>query len=153
DGMVSDGKSIWVAETGQRTLARLDANYAVAQRVKLAGVPDKIAVGRDGALYLLLGVEDLVEVWQHGPGGSSGRKITTLEPKTCAPALAAGGGPFVWVLTGCSGDNGGALLKVDTKTGARASVPLAAGGGGVLMVRQGKVWAAIDRLSVVDETS
>jgi hypothetical protein len=35
----------------------------VARRVKLGGVPDKIDIGRDGALYLLLQVEDLTKVW------------------------------------------------------------------------------------------
>jgi hypothetical protein len=153
DGMVSDGKSIWVAETGQRSLAQLDAAYGVARRVNLPGIPDKFDVGRDGALYLLLQVEDLTKVWQHTPGGAAGKAITTLEPKACATALAAGSGAFVWVLTGCNGDNDTALLKVDTKTGARASVPLDAGAGGVLLVRQGKVWAAVDKLRVIDETS
>ena len=153
DGMASDGKSIWVAEFGQRTLAQLDARYGLARRVKLPGVPDKIDVGRDGALYLLLEVEDLIQVWQQAPAGSAGRAIVTLDPKTCAPALAAGGGAFVWVITGCGSDDHAALLKVDTKTGAQAHVPLGAGGGGVLMVRQGQVWAAIDKLSVVDETT
>jgi DNA-binding beta-propeller fold protein YncE len=157
DGMVSDGKSIWVAEFGQRTLAQLNATYGLARRVKLPGIPDKIDLGRDGALYLLLEVEDLIQVWQQPSGGSAGRVIFTLEPKTCAPALAAGGGAFLWVLTGCGDDSDAALLKVDTKTGAKtaehARVPLGAGGGGVLMVRQGQVWAAIDKLSVIDETT
>ena len=153
DGMVFDGKSIWVAEFGQRTLAQLNAKYGVARRVDLPGIPDKIDVGRDGALYLLLEVEDRIQVWQRPPGGSAGRAIVTLDPKACAPAFAAGGGPFVWVLSGCGSDSEAALLKVDTKTGTMARVPLGAGGGGVMMVRQGQVWAAIDKLSVIDETT
>jgi len=157
DGMVSDGKSIWVAEFGQRTLAQLNATYGVARRLNLPGIPDKIDIGRDGALYLLLEVEDRIQVWQRAPASSGGRPIVTLEPKTCAPALAAGGGPFVWVLTGCGSDSDAALFKVDTRTrgdtGTMPRVPLGAGGGGVLMVRQGHVWAAMDRLSVIDETT
>ena len=46
DGMVSDGKSIWVAEFGQRTLARLDARYGLARRAKLPGIPGKDAQRR-----------------------------------------------------------------------------------------------------------
>ena len=48
DGMVSDGKSLWVVETGQRSLAQLNASLTLARRVKLGGIPDKIDVGRDG---------------------------------------------------------------------------------------------------------
>jgi hypothetical protein len=153
DGMVSDGKSIWVAETGQSSLAQLDANLTLARRVKLGGIPDKIDVGRDGALYLLLQVEDRVKLWQLSPGNPPGKAIADLDEKSCPSELAAGGGAFVWVLGGCNGDNNGALLKVDTKTGTSAKVPFGAGSGGSLMVRQGQVWVGFDKLSVVDEAT
>jgi hypothetical protein len=83
DGMVSDGKSIWVAETGQSSLAQLDANLTLARRVKLGGIPDKIDVGRDGALYLLLQIEDAVKLWQQLPGHPPGKAIAALDAKSC----------------------------------------------------------------------
>jgi hypothetical protein len=153
DGMVLDGKSIWVAETGQSSLAQLTANYGVARRVKLGGIPDKIDIGRDGALYLLLQIEDAVKLWQQFPGHPPGKAIAALDAKSCPSELAAGGGAFVWVLGGCNGDNNGALLKVDIKTGASAKVPFGAGSGGSLMVRQGEVWVGFDKLSVIDEAT
>lgn len=153
DGMVSDGKSLWVVETGQRSLAQLNASLTLARRVKLGGIPDKIDVGRDGALYLLLQVEDDVKLWRQSPGNPRGKAIATLPDKSCASQLAAGGGAFVWVLGGCNGDNNAALLRFDSTTGASAKVPLGEGSGGSLMVRQAQVWVGFDKLSVIDEAT
>lgn len=152
DGIVSDGKSLFVVETGQSSLAQLDAKFRLTRRIKLVGIPDKIDIGHDGALYMLLQVENDVKLWQQPPG-NGGRAIATLDPKGCASGLAVGSGAFAWIVGGCNGDNNAALLKVDLKTGASAKVALGAGAGGYLLVRQGKVWVGLDKLVVIDETT
>ncbi len=152
DCMVSDGSSIWVAETGQSSLAQLNASYGVARRIKLAGVPSKIDIGRDGAIYALIEGDDQTRLLRQLPGSASARVIPGLEGIRCGVTLATGGGPFVWVLSGCSGETA-VLLRINPDTTALVKVPLGPGGGGALLVRQGKVWVGIDRLGVVDEST
>jgi hypothetical protein len=152
DGMVFDGSSIWVAETGQSSLAQLNATYGVARRVKLAGVPRKIDIGSDRAIYALIESDDQTRLWQQLPGSAAGKVIAGLEGVRCGVTLATGDGPFVWVLSGCD-DETAVLIRIDPKTGALAKVPLGPGGGGALLVRQGNVWVGIDRFSVVDEST
>ena len=146
DGMVFDGSSIWVAETGQSSLAQLNATYGVARRVKLAGVPRKIDIGSDRAIYALIESDDQTSLWQQLPGSAAGKVIAGLEGVRCGVTLATGDGPFVWVLSGCD-DETAVLIRIDPKTGALAKVPLGPGGGGALLVRQGNVWVGIDRFT------
>ena len=150
DGMVFDGSSIWVAETGQSSLAQLNATYGVARRVKLAGAPRKIDIGRDGAIYALIESDDQTRLWQQLPGSTAGEVIAGLEGAV-GVTLATGDSPFVWVLPGAT--TRPPFIRIDPKTAALAKVPLGPGGGGELLVRQGEVWVGIDRLSVVDEST
>lgn len=152
DTMLFDGSSVWVAETGQSSLARLDANYGVARRVKLAGVPSKIDIGSDRTIYALIEGDDQTRLWRQLPGSAAGKVIAGLEGVRCGVTLATGDGPFVWVLSGCSGEDA-VLIRIDPKTEAVAKVPLGPGGGGALLVHQGKVWVGTDRFSVVDEST
>jgi hypothetical protein len=85
DGMVFDGSSIWVAETGQSSLAQLNATYGVARRVKLAGVPRKIDIGSDRAIYALIESDDQTRLWQQLPGSAAGKVIAGLELRNASP--------------------------------------------------------------------
>jgi DNA-binding beta-propeller fold protein YncE len=152
DGMVSDGKTILIAETGQSTIVELDGNYRILRRIRPGGSPLKIALGRDGTLYALLQVEDDIKLWLRAPGGAA-RMVAGLGKMRCATALAAGEGAYVWVLTGCN-DEKATLLRIDPRTNAVSKVALGpGGGGGELLLRPGQVWVGLDRISVVEEAT
>src|SRR5580704_3425585 len=55
-GMAFDGKSIWLADMGKQTvkqIVRLDANFAVAQRIRIDGDDNGLTLASDGhgAIY------------------------------------------------------------------------------------------------------
>jgi len=65
-----DGKSIWVAGFDQ--VVRLNANYTVAQRIKVDGHIASLGLGSDGAIY----VADDKTVWQISRGSETLKKIS-----------------------------------------------------------------------------
>jgi hypothetical protein len=152
-GMVFDGKSIWVGDEGKQ-LVRLDAHYAIAQRVKVSFT--SFGVGNDGAIY----AADEKTIWQISRDSGKVKKIPGLGIDNCSQNMMTTSGPFVWVLSGCKAKTdqtppefSSLLLKVNPKTGERDVATLAplGNGGNQLLINQGKVWANVDYCSVVDE--
>jgi hypothetical protein len=158
-GMVFDGKSIWLADMGTQTVkqvVRLDANYKVAQRVKIDGDINglMLASGGKGVTYAANGQT----IWQVSGATGAVKKIPSLGIDNCPQSNIAAGGSFVWVLSSCrvkndsSSVSGSLLLRIDPKTGERNAAPLGmvGDGGNQLLVNQGKIWVAGDHCSVVD---
>jgi hypothetical protein len=158
-GMVFDGKSIWLADLGMQNVkqvVRLDANYAVAQRVKIDGDINGLMLASDGnrVIYAANGQT----LWQISGATGAVKKIPGLGIDNCPQSNIAASGSFVWALSSCQVKNdsssvsGSLLLRIDPKTGERNLAPLGMVGdaGNQLLVNQGKIWVGGDRCSVVD---
>jgi hypothetical protein len=159
-GMVFDGKSIWLADMGKQTVkqvVRLDANYTVAQRVRIDGDINGLMLASDGngLIYAANGQT----IWQVSGATGAVKKIPSLGIDNCPQSNIAAGGSFVWGLSSCrvkdassSSVSGSLLLRIDPKTGERNAAPLGMAGdvGNQLLFNQGKIWVGGDHGSVVD---
>ena len=152
-GMVFDGKSIWVGDEGKQ-LVRLDANYAIAQRIKVNFT--SFGVGGDGAIY----AADEKTISQIPRGTGTVKKIPGIGIDNCSQGTMTASGPFIWILIACKAKSDSSspefnslLLRINPKTGERDVATLApiGDGGNQLLVSQGKVWANVGYCSVVDE--
>jgi hypothetical protein len=157
-GMAFDGKSIWLADMGSRKagpVIRLDANFKVAQRVRIDGDAGSLTLASNGngAVYATNGQP----LWR--VSDATVEKIPGLGIDNCPQTDMAASGSFVWVLSSCQDKNGSSssasgslLLKIDAKTGERNAAPLGMIGdnGHRLLIHEGKVWVGGDHCSVVD---
>ena len=151
EGVAFDGNALWVAESGQRTIAQLAKNGAVARRVTVGRLPVGMASLPDGRVYALVQTDQLV--WEQTPGGN-GRKLASLAE--CPQALAASQ-QALWVLTlpDCSSDNTRAI-KIDPATGKQTQTEPFGESGEAMTFGFGKVWVAHSSgpsLSVIDPQS
>src|SRR5580704_6876500 len=159
-GMAFDGKSIWLADMGTQTvkqIVRLDANYTVAQRVKIDGGIDGLMLAGDGngMIYAANGQT----VWQVSSATGAVKKIPGLGIDNCPQNNLAAGASFIWVLSSCQVKNGSSssvsgslLLRIDPKTGERnvATLGLVGDVGNQPIFNKGKIWVGGDHGSVVD---
>jgi hypothetical protein len=151
EGIAFDGSSLWVAESGQRTIAQLDLGRgSVARRITVGRLPVGMTVGSDGAVYALVQTDQLV--WQQFPGSAKGRAITGLEG--CPDGLASSA-RYLWVLTwpDCT-SNSGRVIRVDPEHSDRAASNILGEYAQSLVEKDGKVWVAHQRgqaLSIVDD--
>jgi hypothetical protein len=157
EGIVFDGSSLWVAESGQRTIAQVNvAQGNVTRRVTVGRLPTKMVLGRDGAVYALIATDNVL--WQQFPNTGQGKQLGGLD---CYPQDMAAGEQSLWVLAwvgpGCD-SSASRLIKVDPRGGGRTSSGLLGGTGQAyaVAVNRGKAWVVHtggQPLSVVDEQS
>ena len=112
EGVADDGHSLWVAESGQRTIAKVDlASGRVLGRVKVGRLPVDMVSMPNGTIYVMVAADRVI--WrQDGNGRGS---IFTKIPD-CPDDLIFGGGNL-WALTepDCSSSTS-RLIRIDPQT-------------------------------------
>jgi DNA-binding beta-propeller fold protein YncE len=150
EGLVVTPGAIWVAESGQRSIAALDPESGVVKRrVTVGRLPVGMVVTPQGAVATLVQTDK--KIWLQPAKDGKGRALTRL---VGCPEAIASGGAFLWVLTlpACSSVES-RVIRVDPRTGARAESPILPQWGLALAVAGESVWVANGKppvLSVVD---
>ncbi len=112
EGIADDGHLLWVAESGQRTIAKVDLGSGrVLGRVKVGRLPVDMVAMPNGTIYTMV-VTDRAIWRQDGNGRGS---IFTKLPD-CPDDLIFGAG-FLWALTepDCSSSTS-RLIRIDPRT-------------------------------------
>jgi hypothetical protein len=155
EGIAFDGSSLWVSESGQRTIAELNLDKGnVARRITVGRLPVDMTFANDGAIYALVQTDKLL--WQQFPRAAQGKAISGLDG---CPQGMTSGDKYLWVLTwvgpDCSSEKS-RLIRIDPRSGERSSVNIPAEQAMHLTVNQGKVWVTSSKgqaLNIVDEQS
>jgi hypothetical protein len=152
EGVAFDGKVLWVAESGQRSIVAIAKDGSIIRRASVGRLPVGMASLPDGRVYALVQTDKIV--WQETPGSSQGKRLTSL--KECPQALAAGP-KALWVLTlpDCSSEQSRAV-KIDPASGRQAPTAELGEWGQAITIGHGKVWVAHARgpaLSIIDPQS
>ena len=152
EGIVFDDEWLWVAESGDRTIARIDLeSERVVERRKIGRLPVDMATAGEGVVYTLVVTDQLINK-QNGRGTSS-----TLAKLSECPETMADGIDFLWVVTlpNCGSDQS-RLVRVDPRSGKQVKSAVL-GPAAVALATQGPdVWIAHVRapaLTVVNQTS
>jgi hypothetical protein len=151
EGMAFDGTSLWVSESGQRTIAQINLDSGkVARHVTVGRLPVGMTSTTDGSIYTLVQTDKLI--WLQSPGKPSGRSLATVEG--CPNAIANGDGAL-WVLTwpACSSESG-KVIRVDLNGGGQAASKVFGEYGEAIAAFGGKAWVAHSRgpaLTIVDD--
>ncbi|MGB6535035.1 MAG: hypothetical protein WBF58_03635 [Xanthobacteraceae bacterium] len=151
EGIAFDGTSIWIAESGQQSIAQIDLNQGkVARRVTVGRLPVGMATFTDGAVYALVQTDK--RLWQQFPTVAKGKSFTGLSG--CPTGLASGD-QALWILSepNCSSGNS-VLIRLNPGTNARATSGSLGDGAQAIVATPGKVWVANTRspsLHVVDQ--
>lgn len=147
EGIASDGSSLWVAESGQRSIVQISKAGAIVRREAVGRLPVGM-VSLDSRVYALVQTDKIV--WQQ-PATGPGKRLATLAE--CPEAISAGA-QALWVLTWPDCSNADSrLVRIDPATGARTQTAGLGQGGQALVVAHGKVWLGHSRgskLSVID---
>ena len=151
EGIASDGKALWVAESGQRSIVQIAGTGTIQRRLTIGRLPVGMAALPDGRVHALVHTDRIV--WQQ-PGTGAGRKLATLAD--CPQGLAASA-QALWALTlsNCSSVDSQAV-RIDPTTGAQATTAKLGEWAQAIAVAHGKVWvghARGERLSIVDPQS
>ncbi|MDF3812101.1 MULTISPECIES: lysozyme inhibitor LprI family protein [Rhodopseudomonas] len=149
EGIAFDGKSLWAAESGQRSLARIDlAEGRVVEHVKVGRLPVDLAASGDGDVYALVVTDK--RIWRQSANGRRG----TLTKLAECPQAMIDGGRALWVLTlpSCSSDSS-RLIRVD-RGGRQNQTGILGEWGQALTAHSNQIWVAHARgpaLTVVDQ--
>jgi DNA-binding beta-propeller fold protein YncE len=155
EGMAFDGSSLWVAESGQRSIAQINlAQGNVTRRVTVGRLPVNMTFA-NGTVYALVQTDRLI--WQQFSNTGQGKALGGLAG--CPQGMAAGN-QYLWVLTwlptGDCSSAASSVIRVDPRSGAQVSSGAIGDMSQAIAVSQGKVWVAHSRgqaLSVIDEQS
>ncbi|MEO8667582.1 MAG: caspase family protein [Bauldia sp.] len=147
EGVAFDGHSLWVAESGQRTIAELDPDSrALIRRVNVGRLPVGMEATADGRVFSLVQTDK--SVWMQAPGAAKGKRLASL--KDCPQDIAVTD-KAVWVLTlqDCSSADSRALA-INLKTGKQAQTVWLGEWGQALAAGLGKIWVAHVRGGIVN---
>ena len=149
EGVAFDGNSLWVAESGQRSIAEIAKDGTIVQHVTVGRLPVGMAALPDGRVFALAQTDQIV--WQQTPGNPKGRRLTSL--KECPNALAAGP-RALWVLTqpDCSSGSSRAI-RIDPASGRQFPTEQLGEWAQALTIGLNKVWVAHARgpaLSIIN---
>ena len=151
EGIASDGKSLWVAESGQRSIVQIAGSGAIQRRLTIGRLPVGMAALPDGRVHALVHTDRIV--WQQ-PGTGAGRKLATLTD--CPQGLAAGA-QALWALLWSNCSNADSqVVRIDPATGAQATTGKLGEWAQAIAAAHGKVWvghARGERLSAIDPQS
>ncbi|HEY0302746.1 MAG TPA: hypothetical protein VGC36_15475, partial [Rhizomicrobium sp.] len=150
EGIAYDGHDLWVAESGQRRIARIDLDAGrVVQRVTAGRLPVDMAATADGTVFAMVNTDKLI----YRP---SGRPHVLARLGECPSAMIADGFAL-WALTepDCSSVSS-RLIKVDSRSGAQARSAVLGEWATVLAASGNDIWVAHARgpaLTIVDKAS
>ncbi|MEI9885081.1 MAG: hypothetical protein WDN08_01060 [Rhizomicrobium sp.] len=150
EGIAYDGHFLWVAESGQRRIAKIDLGAGtVVQRVTVGRLPVDMATTADGTVFAMVNTDKLI----YRPSG--GRHVLARLGE-CPDAMIADG-LTLWALTEpeCSSVSS-RLVKVDSRSGAQTRSRVLAEWATALTAEGGDIWVAHARgpaLTVVDKNT
>ncbi|MCY0147221.1 hypothetical protein OEG84_05715 [Hoeflea sp. G2-23] len=118
EGLAHDGSYLWAAESGQRTIAKVNYKTGkVVERLKVGRLPIEI-ISADKDIYTLVATDKVV--LRHD---SRGRKSQVAKLKLCPSAMEISGSDlFVLGEPDCSSDTS-QLVRVDTDRGNQKTSP------------------------------
>ncbi len=137
EGIGFDGRYLWVAESGQRQLARLDPKTGqVAGRVKVGRLPVSVAVTSRGTVYTAVATDK--KIWRQPGPGRRGRSLTRLRDY---PQAMVGDDRALWVLTWIGGSSAQTqVVRIDLATGRKTRSTVLPGNGFDLALQGNRIW-------------
>jgi uncharacterized caspase-like protein len=147
EGLAFDGRSLWVAESGQRTIAEVDPESGkVTRRVNVGRLPVGMEADSDGKVYSLLHTDKAVLV--QAPGQAKAKRLIAL--KDCPQDIALTD-TLVAVLTmkDCSSVDSRVLFH-DRRSGKQSQTGWLGEWGQALTGGFGVVWVAHARHGVIN---
>lgn len=140
EGIASDGGNLWVAESGQRTISRVDLQGRRAGRVVKVGRLPVSMVSNGNTIYALAQTDNII--WRQL--GNRGRRFAKLNG--CAEDMVGGdydGRHFLFVLNQPVCNQGQKKIEwLDTKSGQRFDTDPIAGSPMHLAKFQDFIWVA-----------
>lgn len=152
EGLAWDGRSLWVAERGQRTVARIDlAARRVAERANVGRLPTDMVATATGDVGALVATDKLI--WKRSANGGS----ATLTKLAECPQAMIDGAQALWVLTlpDCTSDRS-RLIRVDRTSGRQTRTDELGQWGQAMTAQGNQIWIAHARgpaLTVADQGS
>ncbi len=136
EGIAYDGEAFWVAESGQRRIARLDErNGAVTRRISVGRLPVDMLGASDGRIFALVYTDQLV--WAQ-PQRGAGKHLVRLPDY---PEGMAGDNETLWILTHPGGSSAQTRVsRVTQDSGRVIHSKIFSRNGSAIAVAQGKVW-------------
>ncbi len=138
EGLSYDGQWLWAAESGQRTIAKIDPQSGnVVDRVTVGRLPVSMASAADGTTYAL--VETDKALWRQP---SDGRGSVFVHLRSCPQDMTlAGDTPWVLVMPDCSSGRS-QVVRVDPGSGRQATSPELGEWGQALTPVGSQIWVA-----------
>lgn len=152
EGVTYDGTSLWAAESGQRTVAKVDYRTGkIVERYKVGRLPIAVAASGSSDLYTLVATDQVV--LKHD---RRGRKTQLAKLNMCPSGMrAAGSDLFVLGEPDCSSGSS-QLIRVDTSKGRQQASADLGEWSTSLTVTSGDVWVGHARgqaLTIVDRAT
>lgn len=117
EGIAYDGKNIWTADSGQRTVAEINFNtHEVARTYKVGRLPIELVVGRNGEVFSLIATDK--KIIRHNRYGNMATLTTFTE---CVDGMVGdNANDSLWILASKScGSSNSSLIKVNARSGAQ----------------------------------
>lgn len=137
EGITSDGQNLWIAESGVRHVAQMDAtNGRIIKRVKVGRLPVDMVANPAGRVFSLIYTDGLV--WSH-PGRGKSKRIAKLRDY---PADMVANDRYLYILTQPGGSSANTkVVRVDQRSGkAKGSGPIQDGSAAGIALVAGRVW-------------
>jgi hypothetical protein len=153
EGIAATQQGLWVAESGARAIALLNAKTGeTLRRVTVGRLPVGLVAGADDVVSALIQTDRAI--WRQ-PTRGRGKAIAGLPgcPNALAQGAGAGGGLWVLTMPACSSDSA-QLVRVDPKSGAQTTSRILGQWGEALAAGAGVVYVAHARppaLDIVDQ--
>ncbi len=146
EGISYDGTWLWVTESGQRTIAKVDiATRKVVKRFKVGRLPIAIIPAGGSDVFTLVSTDKVIL-----RQSSSGRKSTLAKLADCPQAMTAWGNDlYVLTLPACSSDSS-RLIRVDTRNGSQTNSADLGEWGQTLVAVGSEVWVGHARGTAID---
>lgn len=137
EGMAHDGNFLWVAESGQRTLAHINPDTgAIAERVKAGRLPVGMATNPvTGDVFADVGTDKVVVKFSRGAKGGKFGSLSDYPQDIVADETA------VWVLMWIDGTaNTGKVIRFDQRSGASSKSDLIGDAVSNIGVSENRLW-------------
>ncbi|MEZ5925327.1 MAG: caspase family protein [Hyphomicrobiaceae bacterium] len=152
EGMAFDGKRIWVAESGQRTVGAYDLDGNLLSRVKVGRLPVEVENLPNGPAYSLQRTDSTI--WVHPRDGGKSKRVTGVGK--CPSGLAVGR-TALWVLSWPDCSSADSLVtRIDLKSGKKADSARLGTWAEAIAFGHGAAWVAEvsgGRMTRVDQSS
>ncbi len=150
EGITYDGTWLWAAESGQRTIAKIDlATRKVVQRFNVGRLPIAVATVGGSDIFTLVATDKVILRLT-----SAGRRSTLASFSGCPQAMIPWGADlYVLTLPSCSSESS-RLIRVDTRNGSQATSAGLGEWGQTLVAIGSEIWVGHARglaISIVDQ--